>query len=487
MATKLSVPYNMKPIITKFIVLISLLSTYSAKADHIIGSDMTYTCGDTAGIYNVIFNFYRDCNGCYVLGQSPKCGTSENCGSSSTAPTNLTVSCISGSNTSTIGSLTMTRTSITDITKTCKAVKSRCQQPCNGSFPFGIEKHTFEGRLDLRSNIASGCCKFEISVLLYVRNVGITTGQSQQSFFTSCEFDACKGPCNSSPTLTNDPVAILCCNQAFSFNNGAIDYTDRDSISYAFAPAYSARSTTCSYSGNRTYNNPITTYYPGSLVWPYANPNANPPIGTYLDPVTGDIIFTPVNCTEVAVVVIQMTEWRKDTSGTYQIIGKTRRDMQILVMTCPGNNPPTITGPFAYNVCEGSELCFNITTNDVTFQPPPPATAPAPDTVSISWNAGIPGASFSVLNPTALHQTGRFCWTPGEGTASSLPYNFTVTARDDACQLNALNTRAFRITVKPKAKANRTRDTLPCGVYAVKSNPVTGFKGTPGYSWNILD
>ena len=180
MATKLSVPYNMKPIITKFIVLIALLSTYSAKADHIIGSDMTYTCGDTAGIYNVIFNFYRDCNGCYVLGQSPKCGTSENCGSSSTAPTNLTVSCISGSNTSTIGSWTMTRTSITDITKTCKTVKSRCQQPCNGSFPFGIEKHTFEGRLDLRSKIASGCCKFEISVLLYVRNVGITTGQSKQ-------------------------------------------------------------------------------------------------------------------------------------------------------------------------------------------------------------------------------------------------------------------------------------------------------------------
>ena len=37
-------------------------------------------------------NFYRDCNGCYVLGQSPKCGTSENCASASTAPTSLKVS-----------------------------------------------------------------------------------------------------------------------------------------------------------------------------------------------------------------------------------------------------------------------------------------------------------------------------------------------------------------------------------------------------------
>jgi gliding motility-associated-like protein len=369
----------------------------------------------------------------------------------------------------------------------CKTEKSRCAQPCNGSFPFGIEKHTFNGRLDLRSQIAGGCCKFEISVLLYVRNVGITTGQSQQSFYTSCEFDACKGPSNSSPALTNDPVAILCCNQPFAFNNGATDFTDRDSISYAFAPAFSGRSTQCSYSSTRTFANPIATYYPGSLVFPFSNPNANPPIGTYLNPITGDMVFTPINCSEVAVVVIQMTEWRKDTTGVYREIGKTRRDMQIIVMTCPGNNPPIVNGPYSYSVCEGNNLCFNVTTNDITFQPPPPATAPPADTVTTSWNAGIPGASFTIINPTALHQTGRFCWTPGTGTASDLPYNFTVTARDNACPLNAVSVRAFRVTVKFRAAADRVRDTLPCGVYAVRSNPITGFRGTPSYTWNILD
>jgi len=135
---------------------------------------MTYSCGDTAGVYDITFNFYRDCNGCYVLGQTPRCGTSENCGSSATAPTSLSVQCITPGKVGSAGTVTMTRTSIVDITTTCTNEKSRCEQPCNGTFPHGIEKHTFEGRIDLRSNISSGCCDFEISVLLFVRNVGIT-------------------------------------------------------------------------------------------------------------------------------------------------------------------------------------------------------------------------------------------------------------------------------------------------------------------------
>ncbi len=456
-------------------------------ADHIIGSDISYTCGDTAGIYDITFNFYRDCNGCYVLGQSPRCGTTENCGSSLTAPTSLSVKCLTSGQSTNVNTISMTRQSIIDITPTCRTDKSRCQQPCNGSFPYGIEKHTFTGRVDLRSSISGGCCDFEISVLLYVRNVGITTGQSQQSFYTSCEINACQAPCNSSPTLSNDPVAILCCNQPYSFNNGAVDTADLDSISYSFAPAYRGQNLICNYNGTRTYLNPIATYYPGSLNYPYTNPNATPPIGTYLNPETGDIIFTPVNCTEVAVVVVQMIEWRKDSTGTYKQIGITRRDMQFIVMSCPDNNPPIINGPFSYSVCAGSQICFNVTTNDIVYVPPPPATAPPPDTVKVTWNQGIPGASFTIVNPLARLQTGRFCWTPSLNHAKDLPYTFTVTARDNACPLNAVTVRSFRVKVKHRAEAERDIDTLPCGEYAFESLPITGFRGTPSYRWEILD
>jgi len=479
----------MKGILSKAVLLFSLFFMWnlSAKADHIVGSDITYTSGDTAGIYYIVFNFYRDCNGCYVLGQSPRCGTTENCGSSLTAPTSLSVSCISGTNPTSAGNISLTRTSIVDITATCNGEPSRCDQPCNGTFPFGIEKHTFEGRVDLRSALTSGCCDFEISVLLYVRSADITTGQQQQTFYTSCEINACAAPYNSSPALTNDPVAILCCNQPYTFNNGAIDTAERDSISYSFAKAFRNQNQVCSYNGTRTYLDPLATYYPGTLAWPYCNPNANPPIGTCLDPETGDIIFTPVNCSEVAVVVIQMIEWRKDTLGIYRKIGTTRRDMQFIVMSCPDNNPPTINGPYAYNVCEGSQICFNITSNDVVFTPPPPASAPAPDTVKLTWNGGIPGATFGIVTPSARLQTGRFCWTPPLGTASDLPYTFTVTARDNACPLNAVTVRSFRVRVKHRAEAVVDIDTLLCGEYTVTSTPVDGFRGTPSYNWTLLD
>ena len=42
--------------------------------------------------------------------------------------------------------------------------------------------------------------------------------------------------------------------------------------------------------------------------------NAKPPRGFYFDKETGDIIFTPTKCDEVGVIVIQVTEWRKDST-----------------------------------------------------------------------------------------------------------------------------------------------------------------------------
>ncbi|MCB9244912.1 MAG: gliding motility-associated C-terminal domain-containing protein [Flavobacteriales bacterium] len=468
------------------VVLAIALFTPTAKADHIIGSDISYVCsGKNDSTWKIIFNFYRDCNGCFVLSQSPKCGTSENCASSQTAPTNLTVRCATGG---TAGTAILKRTSITDITKTCKSVKSRCQQPCNGTYPYGIEKHTFEGTLDLRSMMRNGCCEFEISVTLYVRNVGITTGQSQQSFYTSCELNACLDECNSSPALTNDPVAILCCNQPYVFNNGAVDTSNYDSISYSFAPAFRGANQQCSYSGGRSPQDPISTYYPSGLKFPYSNANSNPPIGTYLDKKNGDIIFTPIKCDEVAVVVMEMTEWRKDSKGVYKKIGATRRDMQFIVTRCPDNNPPTITNTkFSYTVCEGQQVCFNVTTDDKVFVPPPPAPRPDPDTVQLKWNRGIPGATFVITNPTQRLKTGQFCWTPPVGAASSLPYSFTATVTDDACPMNASATRSFQIFVNPKAQAKRIFTKLPCGRYAVESEIFPNFREPARYQWQLLD
>jgi gliding motility-associated-like protein len=53
--------------------------------------------------------------------------------------------------------------------------------------------------------------------------------------------------------------------------------------------------------------------------------------------------------------------------------------------------------------------------------------------------------------------------------------------------LNALSVRSFRVTVKPRALAERNVDTLPCGIYSVESKPAENFRGTPSYVWQLLD
>jgi hypothetical protein len=72
-------------------------------------------------------------------------------------------------------------------------------------------------------------------------------------------------------------------------------------------------------------------------------PNAKPPLGFYLDPFNGDLVFTPTKCDEVGIVVIEIKEWREDSAtGKMLHIGTTRRDMQLIVMNCGSNWPPEI-------------------------------------------------------------------------------------------------------------------------------------------------
>jgi hypothetical protein len=182
---------------------------------------------------------------------------------------------------------------------------------------------------------------------------------------------------NSSADLTSDPHIFQCCSQPVYYNMGARDTIERDSISYSWACPQTG-SGSISYSGSYSCSYPFQVYYPGSTGPPLTIPNANPPVGIYLDTYTGDLIFTPTSCNKISSWVIEATEWRKDTAGTPQIVGKTRRDVVTITSTCPDNNVPLINGPYTYNVCEGDQLCFNITTSDQVFTPPPPASAPAP-------------------------------------------------------------------------------------------------------------
>src|SRR5688572_17823963 len=87
------------------VLLLTLIST-NASADHTMGSDITYKCTGTPGIFEVTYVFYRACTGI------PVCGGG--CGSGCTRTIQIQgadPSC----NTSTFGSVNMSLVSVRDV------------------------------------------------------------------------------------------------------------------------------------------------------------------------------------------------------------------------------------------------------------------------------------------------------------------------------------------------------------------------------------
>jgi gliding motility-associated-like protein len=473
---KLTNSYQMIKLLKKSLIpllfMIPLLfSGIKAEATHMMGADITYRCIDTLK-FEITLKWYRDCRGISLNGAG-----------------RLNIRCTNG----TSRTVTLGLVGIREITPLCASEPSRCSPANTRGTGEGVEEHTYRGIVDFNIsplNALARCTgKIIFGASVNARNGAITTGP-RGTLYTDAELNISKAPCNTSPGLTSEPVAVLCCDQPFFFNNGALDTANFDSLSYSWGQPMSGYGQQTNYSGDFAYNNPFTAFYPSPVLkFPFNNPNANPPIGVYLDPLTGDIIVTPTNCSgEVTVAVIEVTEWRANPkTGVMEEIGKTRRDLQFIVKNCPGNKPPTVNGPYTYSICEGNQLCFNITTNDLPFIPPPPAPIPPLDTVLLDWNGGISGATFTILDPTARLKTGRFCWTPPIGAASTLPYTFTATARDDACPLNAVTVRGYRILVKPKALAEIDIDTLACGIYPIKAALPDGFQGKASYNWSLLD
>ncbi|PCJ65891.1 MAG: hypothetical protein COA58_07360 [Bacteroidetes bacterium] len=457
---------NMKKIILTILTL-SLFSIHSY-GGHVLGSEITYKKVDSLK-YIVTVTKYRLCAGTSMGGSQ-----------------DLLVSCTSSGSSSI---KTLSRVAIQEVKLHCTSNGSECSPEntrINGS--EGVERHIFRDTIDFSSSPfstyenCSGNIRFAITECC--RGSNINTGGANSRHYNYAELNLSMG--NNSVDLTSDPKLLQACSQPVFYNLGAKDAIEHDSVSYSFEYPLTAAASVILYSGtNYAYDHPFEVYYPGSLAPPYCNANASTPIGICLDAATGDLTYTPTNCNEVTSWVLQVTEWRKDTSGTYQIVGKTRRDVITATSSLGPNNTPTINGPYSYNICEDNQLCFNITTGDASVTV---SSTTISDTLLMSWNEGIPDASFTLVDSTARLKTGRFCWTPPSGSANSIPYTFTVEVNDNHCDISSKTYRTFSVQVKQNAETTVNVTDLNCGWYTISSQiDSSNFVGNPGYLWTILD
>ena len=460
------------------LTLLFLMSFLGVRASHMMGGDIIYECL-SPGKFKFTIKVYRDCRG--IPFNSPT----------------ITVFCADGGGVQNSVSVNYVRTAINDITPKCPTDPSPCN-PQNQMSGEGIEEHIFEAVVDFntapfKAIKDAGCCEVKIKVEQCCRNGAITT-ITPDNFYTDAMINICniaqtKNKCNTSPQLSIPPVGYLCCNQPFTFNNGVREVVDGDSLSYDLVTPLKANGTNLTYTGNFTSNIPMTPFCPPNkgVINCRPLPNSKPPRGFYFDKETGDIVFTPTQCDEVGIIVIQVTEWRKDSARNKWVkIGYTRRDMQLIVKKCPDNNPPYFGIVNKYSVCEGNKLCFTILAKDDPYLP----NQIVPDTVALTWNFGIPGATFTIVDPKAREKEALFCWQTKIGDARPNAYSFTATAKDDNCSNPSSANKGYTVTVKPKARTKRQLEVLDCGKFKFTSWPldtVNYNQKNYQYKWTIRD
>jgi len=443
------------------IVTVFLLSI-SGKATHVVGGEIRYVYVADS-VFDFYITYYRDCTG--VPFANPSNATS--------------MKCVSSGNQE---KMQLQLVSITDISVHCSSSTSPCS-PQNTMAGVGFEEHVYKARIDFtlpKYKAIFACGDIIVQTGQCCRTSDITTGPMGY-YYQKLEMNIKKARRSSSPKIAFNPVQRLCCNQPAYLDFGAND-VDGDSISYALVEPFTATNTTSPYSGGFNVNKPFSVYDPGGMG--KVDPKANPPIGFYFDKKSGYAAFTPTNCSEASPIVVQMKEWRKNSSGVYELISTNYREVTYWFYACPINNAPTVLADSLYSVCDGEQLCFNIESDDKTHVPPPPNPKPADDTVRMNWNRGIPGATFTILNPNDRLAEARFCWTPSLSNKAKSVHKFTVSATDNHCPNSAKSFKQIAIEVLPRTSLDLGPDTMLAKPF---SYTVSAGDGSGKYLWNNGD
>ena len=422
-------------------LLTFLIISLSLNAQEYYASDLGWTCVGRDS-FMIRLTVYRACN------SIPSSGTQ-----------NIFVQCYPGSIFDTVS---VTNISVADVTPTCRSSCTRCSSS-TCIVPYGIEQLKYTGLLVIPSSVT--CCDIKISTSIGTRPLSITTGAAGQAFYTYAIFNRCQTMPDNSPEFSEIPMFIRCIGLDWIYNPGLTDRDTNssgglsDEFTYIFTSPMTSATTATTYVTTYSYSDWL--YY-----WGFPGSSMSFPRGMHVDYITGDISLRPMKI-EQSLTTLQIDEYRNGVQ-----IGEIRRELFAIIINCPSNHSPSL-GPSLYykEVCAGSPVTFTITSNDPDVN----------DTVSISWNHGIQGGSWSDNNGTTKHPTGVFTWTPANNQISPVPYTFLVTAKDNVCPFNVSYNHQYQVLVKPNPIAE-FRITDSCGgkfwFEAINSN-VTA----PVYTW----
>jgi hypothetical protein len=419
-----------------------------------MGSDITWEHLN-ANKYKVKYKAYRDCRGLPF----------------SVPIQQLSIRCVE---TGKSQNFTSTKTNILDITPVCNTTPFPCSPANTSATGDGVEQHSFELMINFDSGwlsqmVLEGGCMFEFITSECCVNGAVNTVSGgmfySKSLMNYCNIRKTATRIDNSPVFTTTPIAYACCNTPMYVNNGGADIIDGDSLAYSLVSVQRGNGITANYNKKLSPEWPMSAYCssPDSMGRCTPNPTSFPPEGFNFDKRTGDIVWTPIDCDETGVIVIQVEQWRKDISGNNWIsLGYTRREMQVRIVSCGNNNPPRIKNKYLDTICEGDKICVEIEAEDEAYSDSS-FTQNWVDSLDILWTNTLAKASFEVDSLKFIQKNGksfairtaRICWQTEIGDGREAPYPYFLVLRDNACPRNLITSYGHQIKVNKYPSAVR--------------------------------
>lgn len=323
----------------KALILLFILTSSSVFASHYMGGEITWQCLGN-GNYRFIMKLYRECNGITY-------NTTE----------------------------TMTITNYPGLSSVTMTLK-----------PGANPQDGIDGPLDGKTDLSPNCWNGTMEIHCSPNPSSANTGAVEEWYYTSdatypngvplvgvppaagwifSHTSCCRNPClnlqnptsaswflraimypynnqnaypcfDNSPQFAEVPSTVICTGYPFKYNHNAFD-KELDSLSFTWAPALNGSiSTPMNYMAGYTFNSPL----PGTAQNPLN-------VAATMNPFNGEISYTSYT-NGAFVTVTKVTAYRCGIK-----IAEIFREMQIVLLACPGTNvPPYASGPF-YNPVTG--------------------------------------------------------------------------------------------------------------------------------------
>ncbi len=325
---------------------------------------------------------------------------------------------------------------------------------CNGGAEPGIMHYQFDVAVFL-----APCDSWTVSWDICCRNNTINVA-GLPGIYIEATVNTLGAPCDNSPVFTDQSLPYVCVNQQVDYNFGVTE-PDGDSLVYTLVDAQQMVPPPSPVTYNAGYS------------------GAAPIPGITLDPVTGQLTFTP---TLIGNYVVAVEVAQYDANGN--LIGTVMRDILFVVMNCANAAPTvsglvnntggTITGTNSIQVCEGEPFCV-----DLVFTDTDPGTVLQ---VTSQAAALLPGSTVTVTGADPAVVT--LCWT---GDPANSPVNVLFEGSDGTCPImNTVLTAVNIISVPGGAMPDPGLDSslpLCAGGGAVSLFNALGGTPDPGGSW----